>query len=366
MKILSITPAYLPQVGGIEQVVHELSVRLQSKGHQVEVAHVAPQHKAYSVLSQDGLKVHRVPLIGHRLMGWAPDLKRLVGPFDVIHVHDPQLMAITFNVVVHWPNVPAILSTHGGFHHTKKLSLFKRLHERYLLAHVLQHYKGVLASSQGDFDYFKRYSDRVELCSNGVNVDKFGAVRPMSSRSFTRWIAWGRLSRNKRLDQLIETVALAHSLGHEVDLLICGRDFDHIESELKAHVVRLGLGSHVRFISHLTDVQLLEEIASRGVYATASEHEGFGLSVVEAQAAGLFVMCRNMSPLNGFFTSGHGGEFLRFDCGAEDQNVLARLFEMPIEQRLMNNVRARANAQPYSWHRAVDVFEQQLKRAAQA
>jgi alpha-1,3-mannosyltransferase len=366
MKILSITPAYLPQVGGIEQVVHELAVRLQAKGHQVDVAHVEPQHKAYSVQTEGGLRVHRVPLLGHRLLGWAPDLKKLTGPYDVLHVHDPQLMAITLNVMARWPDVPAVLSTHGGFNHTNKLALFKRLHERFLLGRALRHYKRVLATSQGDLDYFRQYAAGVDLCSNGVNVDKFGSVVPKPDRSLTRWIAWGRLSRNKRIDQLIDTVALAHRTGTEVDLLICGRDFDHIADSLKAHVLALGLSAHVRFVSHLTDAELLAEIATRGVYATASEHEGFGLSVVEALAAGLFVMCRDMSPLNGFFKAGDGGAFLRFDGGAQDQATLAQLFAMPQAQQVAINACSRANAQPYSWHHAVEVFEQQLLRAARA
>jgi glycosyltransferase involved in cell wall biosynthesis len=61
MRILSITPAFAPQVGGVEQVVQELAIRLQGFGHEVEVAHVSTEHQRLHHDEIAGLKVHRVP-----------------------------------------------------------------------------------------------------------------------------------------------------------------------------------------------------------------------------------------------------------------------------------------------------------------
>jgi len=51
-------------------------------------------------------------------------------------------------------------------------------------------------------------------------------------------------------------------------------------------VRRLDLQDAVRFEPYLDKAALHAELAQRGVYITASEHEGFGLSLVEALAAG--------------------------------------------------------------------------------
>jgi alpha-1,3-mannosyltransferase len=363
MKVLAITPAFAPQVGGIEQVVQELAIRLCHMGHQVEVAHVATGHARYTVDEVAGLTVHRVPLKGHRLAGWAPALGKLAKGFDLLHVHDPQLMALTANVRLACAQVPAVLSTHGGFRHTQQLSWFKALHERVGLRPMLGHYRMVLASSISDEAYFKGYSDRVVLCSNGVSTDKFGSVPIEPDRPLDRWIYWGRLSRNKRVDQLIDTVALARALGHPVNLLICGRDFDGIAEQLHAQVKALHLDELVSFQTYMPDHELLQELRQRGVYATASEHEGFGLSIVEAMAAGLQVLCRDMSPLNSFVQPGQTGRFLSFDDQGRDTRALQALLQTGADQRRQAREQARQHVQVYSWDGAARRFELLMQQA---
>jgi alpha-1,3-mannosyltransferase len=362
MKILAVTPAFAPQIGGIEQVVQELSTRLCRMGHQVEVAHVATGHRRYTQDVVAGLTVHRLPLKGHRLVGWAPDLGRLARGFDLLHVHDPQLMALTANVRWSCGQVPAVLSTHGGFRHTQQLSWFKALHERLGLRHMLGHYRMVLASSVADQAYFQAYSDRVVLCSNGVATDKFGSVPIEPDRPLDRWIYWGRLSRNKRVDQLIDTVALARQLGHAVDLLICGRDFDGMAAQLHAQVDRLQLGGQVRFLSYLSDEDLLQELRTRGVYATASEHEGFGLSIVEAMAAGMQILCRDMTPLNTFVEPGQTGRFLCFEDQGRDGRALDALLQTGADGRSAARQQARQQVQVHSWTNAARRFESLMQQ----
>lgn len=366
MRILSITPAFAPQIGGIEQVVQELAIRLRRRGHQVDVAHVATGHASRSTDEVKGLTVHRLPMKGHRLVGCVPGLADLAGQYDLLHVHDPQLMAITANVRWSCPGLPAVLSTHGGFRHTQQLSTFKSLFERLALRRVLRHYKRVLASSVSDQAYFDLYSDRVELCSNGVSTDKFGVVPVGLDRSLDRWIYWGRLSKNKRVDQLIDVVAQAHGQGWPVDLLICGRDFDGVLPQLRAQVERLGLAQAIRFESYLSDEDLLAELQGRGVYATASEHEGFGLSIVEAMAAGMQILCRDMTPLNSFVTAGQTGQFLRFDGGTQDAEALRALQGQDEAARQRARTTARAVADQYNWDAAAHRFEQVFQQVVGA
>lgn len=264
-------------------------------------------------------------------------------------------------------HVPAVLSTHGGFHHTQQLSLFKQVFERLGLRHALSHYRSVLASSVADEAYFRTFSDRVVLCGNGVATDKFGVVPTSLDRPLNRWIYWGRLSRNKRVDQLIDTVALARSQGHQVDLLVCGRDFDGIADQLKAQVSDLKLQDAIRFETFLSDDDLLRELHQRGVYATASEHEGFGLSIVEAMAAGLQILCRDMTPINTFVQAGVTGQFLAFEGGQDevlaDTRALQALMLQSEATRDAGRLQARATAEHYNWQGAAKRFEQRLQEA---
>src|SRR5690242_17795510 len=73
LKVLSITPTYFPEVGGIESVVRELAKCTSSHGVQVDVAHVSAKLSEASMSEMDGLKVYRVPVVGNRLVGYARD-----------------------------------------------------------------------------------------------------------------------------------------------------------------------------------------------------------------------------------------------------------------------------------------------------
>lgn len=360
MKVLSVTPTFFPKIGGIETVVAELALQMRKLGVEMDVAHVATEHKSFSVEDVNGIQVFRVPLYGHRLIGLAPALGKLSRDYDLLHVHDPQLLAISASVRSFCSDLPAVLSTHGGFNHTAKLSLFKRIYEKTLLKSMLGHYQEVLATSVGDELYFKQFSSRVALCSNGVHVEKFSRVPAWESseklKNTRRWIYWGRLSKNKRIDLLIDYVALAKKLGFLVELLICGQDFDGLSNELMAKVKSLGLDEQIKFEAFLSDQDLLSELSQRGVFITASEHEGFGLSVVEAMAAGLIVICRDMVPLNSFITHDASGFFLNFDGKEHDQNTLKKLLSMDQSKGELITSQARLLADEYDWRNAAKVF----------
>ena len=355
MKVLSITPTFFPKLGGLEQVVLELALRVREHGVTMDVAHVCTGLRRITE-TVDGVTVHRVPLYGNRAFGWAPGLRRLARGYDLLHVHDPQLMAVSANVRYTCGSLPAVLSTHGGFWHTDRGYALKRVYEATLLRGAAAHYRRVLASSVGDYDYFRHYAERISLCSNGVHVRQFNSVVADASRNVLRWIYWGRLSRNKRVDRVLDYAADARRRGFPVDLLICGQDVEGLRPALDAQVERLQLRDAVRFEAFLDDAALRAELAGRGVYITASEHEGFGLSVVEAMAAGLIVVCRDMVPLNSFIEHGKSGWLQQFDGSAADQDRLAGLLGLPAARAAVMSAAAREAASVHDWDVAVPRF----------
>ena len=336
-------------------MVLELALRVRQHGVQMDVAHVAPGLARLQETVQ-GVTVFRLPLYGHRALGWAPGLRKLAQGYDLLHVHDPQLLALTANVRFACGRLPAVLSTHGGFWHTSRGHRLKRIYEKTLLRGAIGHYRRVLASSVGDYDYFKHYADRISLCSNGVHVREFGAVAPTAEIDLRRWIYWGRLSRNKRLDLILDYAADARERGFPIDLLVCGRDFDGLMPELHAQVARLQLTGSVRFEPFLDDLALRAELRNRSVYVTASEHEGFGLSVVEAMAAGLIVVCRDMMPLNSFVEHGQSGWLQQFDRSATDFQRLTQLLRVTPGTAAEMSSAARKAAGVHDWGVAVPRF----------
>jgi alpha-1,3-mannosyltransferase len=355
MKVLSITPTFYPLIGGLEQVVMQLAQRVRPHGVTMDVAHVAAELKPESG-TVEGIDVFRLPLYGNRMIGWAPSLGRLARRYDLLHVHDPQLLALTGNVRWQCGGTPAVLSTHGGFWHTSSYYWFKKAYESTMLGGYARHYRRVLASSVSDFDYFRAFTDRIELCSNGVSVKRFNNIAGKPGRSLLNWIYWGRLSQNKRLDVTIDYVDHARRMGFPVQLLICGKDFDGLLPGLQDQVRRLGLGDAIRFEPYLSDAALDAELSSRGVFITASQYEGFGIGIVEAMAAGLVVACRDMQPVNTFFESGKAGLLLRFDGSSSDLERLGDLLRLTPAMAADLSSAARLAAGVHDWDAVIPRF----------
>jgi alpha-1,3-mannosyltransferase len=355
LKVLHVTSTFHPDVGGIETMIDELANHLRLHHVDSEVAHISVAHKTLREETISGKRIWRIPLLGSRLVGLAPNLRSVTKGFDLLHVHDPHLMAITANVVLFAGDQPAILSTHGGYHHTKRLSLAKAVHEKFLLQAALRAYTAVLASSAADYQHFGKFSERVVLCPNGVNVDRFRMPRKDKARA-NRWIYWGRFSINKRLDRVIACVAQARSAGFDVDLCICGPDFDGISDDLRRQIAVAGLNGCVELKPFLPIEALKEEIATRTVFITGSEHEGFGLSIVEAMAAGCLIVCRDMAPLNDFVRHGVNGIFLNFDGGDEDRARLSQLLQMEVAAVEHGSSESMKRAASHSWQAVIPTF----------
>jgi alpha-1,3-mannosyltransferase len=366
MKILSITPTYFPEIGGIESVVRELAVRNSAQGSQVDIAHVSAKHTGFSVGELDGIKVFRVPVLGNRLAGYARELGRLAAGYDLLHVHDPQLMMLTGNVLLQCRDIPAVLSTHGGFRHTAKHGAIKWLHERVLMRRLLRRYKKILASSESDKAYFSHFSNRVEKCENGIAYSKFQGGRLTGPPDPTKWIYWGRWSRNKRIDAVIDTVAMARDQGVKIDLLIAGPDFDNLGESLQAQIGALQLDDSVRLHPYIEDAALLQELQQRTVFVTGSEYEGFGIGILEAMAAGKIVLCRDMAPINGFVEPSVNGFFLDFDIGTKDLAVVRAVAGLDVEPCSEMSMAAQQRAKRYDWEVVAETFSAHYAQALAA
>lgn len=361
MRVLAVTPTFLPETGGIESVIFELASRAQMLGFTMDVAHISTRIKKFEAIQESGILIYRIPLRGSRLVGIAPDLAEIAHQYDLIHAHDPQVTSITHNLFLFCSKVPAVLSTHGGFWHTRRLRLFKWLYKRILLRTMLRRYKVILADSKLDYAHFEPYARNIVLCQNGIDFKSFSRGSA-PSRSINQWICWGRLSRNKRIDLVIEYVSHARKLGFPVELLICGKDFDGLLDSLRAQVQQLGLSNVISFVAFLSPDELIDSLRKRAVFITATEYEGFGLSILEAMAAGQVVICRNIEPINNFVRHGKTGWHLAFDNSSTDQASLYEFLSQSTAQLSDLSASGTAVALEYDWDNVMRIFFEQYQQ----
>jgi alpha-1,3-mannosyltransferase len=348
MRILHVTPVFAPSRGGIETVVSALCAQARRQGHHVEVAHVNTHLPGRQFTEIDGVPVHRVPVLGNRLIGYVPGLRELCKRFDVVHVHDPYVLLLTLNSAAAARGRPRFLSTHGGFRHTGRRAFAKRLHELLAMRLLLRSYDRIFCVSRTDYGYFTRYTSNCELVENGVDVHHFGSAN-LESRPLTQWIYWGRFAANKRVDRLLPLLKQAVDVDPCVRLSLVGRMTVEQHREISDLVDSLHLQRHVSLYGEASEAELLEHIRGAGVFITATAYEGFGLTLLEAMAAGLVVACPDIAPLNHIVRSWESGVFFEFDGGEGDSRTIRDLLELERSQLMRMRDRATSIVQSHDW-----------------
>jgi glycosyltransferase involved in cell wall biosynthesis len=91
-----------------------------------------------------------------------------------------------------------------------------------------------------------------------------------------------RLRAYKRVDVVIEALAFLRERLPRARLLIAGTGTD--EARLRSLVRRRGLGGAVSFVGHVSEEEKRRLLARAHLFCTASEIEGWGLTVIEANA----------------------------------------------------------------------------------
>jgi glycosyltransferase involved in cell wall biosynthesis len=104
-----------------------------------------------------------------------------------------------------------------------------------------------------------------------------------------RWLSVGRLAPNKCHHQTIAALFVARaSTDPEASLTLIGSPSEpNYAAALRGFAASLGLTDSVEFVSGITDAALAAYYRSADVLVMLSEHEGFGVPLVEAMGQGL-------------------------------------------------------------------------------
>ena len=183
--------------------------------------------------------------------------------------------------------------------------------------------------------------ERTRVVPLGIDTTSFGGAPDPATLAQLRgrWqldgkrvlLYIGRIAGNKRIDLLIE--ALARLAPHEpaLQLLIVGNlvgdpATSAIHAQLLAQARDLGVADRVTFTGKVGRVEPFLHLAD--VFVLASEHEGFGVPLVEAMAAGTPVIASAAGAMPWVLGVGMGGDG-DGDAGSEEAGGPAGLVFAP-------------------------------------
>lgn len=273
-----------PQAGGAEKYLLEVGRRLVERGNRVHwlTAGFAGCEPTDSI---DGIDVTRV---GNRFTVYAAIpliyLRKFRDRFDVIidaengipffspfYSLKPKL-CLMFHVHqrVFEKHLPVPVST-----------LFKWL-EAWVMPRVYSasRYLAISNDTKTDLAALGVPPDQIDLAVSGIDP----SLRPGSKSLRPTILYLGRLKAYKRVVTLIDDMPTVLATLPDAVLIIAGTGDE--EESLRARVRELGIDRAVRFEGFVSEDRKRELLGSAWVFAMPSEMEGWGLTLIEANACG--------------------------------------------------------------------------------
>ncbi len=386
MRILVLTPTFLPALGGAELVLFEVYRRL-GRRHEVRLltpvlapallaAHAAHDYDAAVPFPVERYedRVSLMRLRGHRWSGGAippfslsavtalRDAVRRCRP-DVLNVHYVMPTGLAGVVAQHALGVPTVVTLNGRDVPGPGVPRLWRGWQRSLLALVadVTYVSGYCRTA-----IYGRGRGRGHVIYNGVElpppagdgaaVRHLLGVPPGEPLIF----ALQRLSPEKRVEVLLHALRHCHDQAGRGTLVIGGQGPE--EARLRAEAAGLGLGAHVRFAGYVPRDLLGGYFTACDLFAFHSTFETFGVVVAQAMSYGRPVVTVRNTALPEVV--GDAGLLAETGDARGLGEAMARLARDPaLRRRLGATGRARAAAL-FDWDRIAEQYEAVLSRAA--
>lgn len=146
-------------------------------------------------------------------------------------------------------------------------------------------------------------AERIDLLYNGIVFP--GIEPPAVTRRPCRLAYLGRLEPYKRVELLLRALAALVPRFPELDLVVVGRGAE--AEALARQAAELGVAERVRFTGFVSDAERDAALAQARVCVCPSVKEGWGITVIEANALGLPVVATDAPGLRDAVRHGETG-----------------------------------------------------------
>jgi alpha-1,3-mannosyltransferase len=371
IKVAHVVRQYYPSIGGMEDVVQNIAhYQARCHGHIptiitlnrvfVNPADILPADEVVN-----GVRVIRIPYKGSTRYPFSPGVLRLLGDYDVVHVHGVDF-AYDYLAATKWLHRrPLVASTHGGFFHTSFASRLKTIFFNTVTRATSHAYGRVVGTSDNDGNLFGKIikAPRLTVIENGVNVEKY---RGKGSATKTPCIMYfGRWSSNKGLKETLELFAELAKAHPEWRLVIAGREYDLSRADLEALARDKGIAERITIAANPSDAQLAELMSQSSYYICLSRHEGFGIAAIEAMSAGLTPVLSDIPPFRNLLEKAQLG-ILHTGQVAQTVEAIVAAHAQDQAAYAARRVQLQDFSEQYSWNhiggRYVDIYEELLRK----
>ncbi len=389
MNIALFTETYYPEVNGVANSVFLLKGELERQGHNVYVITTttpgAPKHE---------FNVFRVPslpcfLITERRIGmfYQPRLAHIIKrlDLDLIHTHTEFSLGIFGRIMAKELNLPLIHTYHTIYedytHYVtrgKVLDPQAKAFVRMFTKVCCNSVQRVIVPTEKVRDLLLTYNviREMSVIPTGISLEKFKKEQYSAEQTrklkeqfgistSDRIILYlGRISPEKNLQEVLEAMPEYLKERPDISMVIVGGG--PAREPLTKLAEALGLSKKVHFLGEQLWDRIGEFYQLGDVFVSASNSETQGLTYIEAMAAGLPVVAREDSCLEGILEHGKNGYLFHnraeliegLDRALEKQNAKA-LSEAAVSRAAEFSTESFAIAVEQVYQ---EVVEQQRKR----
>lgn len=388
MRIGIFTDSYTPFINGVTTSVLMLKKGLEKKGHTVYVVTVNNENMKYK-LDEKG-KVLRLPgvpigIYDYRLTGIYP-LKAIniikKWNLDVIHCQTEFGVGTFARIIAKQLNIPLVHTYHtmyedyihyitkGYFNRTGK-----KIVEYLTLFYCDKTATELVVPTKKAYELFKekyKVDRNVYIVPTGIEVEKFylennkqlDIVKKRESLGLKRddfvILFVGRIGSEKNVELLLTSMRYIVNNCPKAKLLIVGDGPDL--NKYKTFVKKQGLEENIIFTGKVPWESIAEYYLIADVFTTASKTETQGLTVIEAMAASLPVVCINDESFTNTVIDNLNGKIFKNKRGYK--KAILELYNDPKElKRLSNQARisAEMHSSKYFVESILDVYKIAIK-----
>ena len=309
MKILHLIQTSGP--GGAEKLL--LTLAKNSKDKYLSIVGLLKNGWLFQQLQNHDVKVKTIPSGGSFDLKLIKNLVDIIKKekIDLIHSH---LLDMNFysSLAAKIAGIPHISTEHGDIHHTSK-----KLDKKTLIkAKTISHFSDkIVFVSKFTRDKFLKLSkvpkQKIAIIYNGIDLKEYEQPIDIQRKKAEIGI--------KNNEFVIGNVANLYPVKGQIYLLKAAakiiKEFPNtkflfigrgeLEEKLKKEAQKLGIASHIKFLGFRNDVKELLKIMD--VFVLCSLSEGLPLSLIEAMASKVPVVCTNVGGIPEVIEDGING-----------------------------------------------------------
>lgn len=357
MRIGIFTDTYPPFINGVSTSISMLEKGLIEKGHEVYIVTVNPDNLSYKYENDERiLRIPGIPIgiYDYRLTGIYP-LKALnkikSWNLDIIHSHTEFGIGIFARIIAKQYNIPLVHTYHTMYEdyvHYITHGYFDKP-SRKIVEYLTKFYcdktaKELIVPSKKTYDLFKekyKVDKSIHIIPTGIDTERFHRGRYDSkeldslrkdlniSKDNFILLYVGRLAEEKNVEFLLENHVEIIKKYPKVKLMIVGSGPDY--EKFIEYSEKLKIIGNVIFTNAIPYEEIPKYYALADVFVTASTTETQGLTVIEATAASLPVVCIDDESFNTFVVDGLNGYLFH-----DKEEYVQRIFSLCSDKKKLS------------------------------